>query len=122
MKLRIYTLMIVTFLSGVICGGAFTRFSIQRKINIVRTLPPDKIRMQILRILEGKLELTEEQKFRLTPILQTAQQDIIPLRKEVRGRVLSILENYTPQIESELTPKQIVKFQKLTEGFKNKLK
>ncbi len=80
-----------------------------------------RVNMQ-LRQLAGELELSEEQKTRLKPIIETRMSEIRALRmdqsldpQEKEVRLTSMQENYRSQLHSVLTSGQIQKLSELRE-------
>ncbi len=116
---------VVIFIAGLVTGGA-TAFGIVRWVGHHRGLNPGALAqgspragqpMQFgplqLRRLENKLDLTDEQRARIAPILNRTGEELGRDRREVQLRTALAIEKMQDDVAEALTPPQREKFEEM---------
>ena len=106
------------FIAGAVFGGFLTlRFYPQPEpaARTARPLPTslDQITPQILRRLAHRLELTEEQKEKIRPIIAEADREMRRLRQEGFRATMTVSKQMYAQLARELTPEQAEKLEQM---------
>lgn len=113
MKLKIYTLTTGLFLVGVLCGVLLTIGFAKRQIKAVTASPTAEVSERLVRFLDRQLKLSDEQEIKVAEIIQQSTDEILPLRKELRERILTIMQTYHPQVAEQLDDAQKAKLEQL---------
>lgn len=72
--------------------------------------------------LASRLELSQEQKAQLEPMIEKQRDEMLEIRRECRERVMSGRDNVKEQLESILTPEQMDKFKIAGKDFRQQHK
>lgn len=113
---KVVLVFIGVFVAGAICGGPL----------VGRWLRPDggKPRTgfwpQLTERLEKELKLTDEQKAKIRPIFQRAQEETQQLRRENVKAIAAVMDQMHTQVAAELTPEQKVKLEELQTKFRER--
>jgi Spy/CpxP family protein refolding chaperone len=114
---------VVIFVAGLVTGGA-TAFGIVRWVGHHRAMNPGALvqgsprtgqamqfGLQQLRRLESQLDLTDEQKARIAPIVGRTADELGRDRREVQLRTALAIEKMQDDVAEILTPEQRAKFE-----------
>jgi hypothetical protein len=104
-------------LLGAAAGSLGTGLFVKNRIETFREKGPPPITPLVMERLGRHLELNPEQRQAVKNILEDAQQDLGRLRQEFRPRVSAIFSECFRRIESELTPIQQKRFQRVKNRF-----
>jgi Spy/CpxP family protein refolding chaperone len=115
---------IVIFVAGLVTGGA-TALGIVRwaghhrgggamfGMGLARSGQMVPFGQQLMRSFANKLDLTEEQRAKIAPIVRRAASELARDRHEVQQRSAQTIERMQDQVREILTPEQRVKFEEL---------
>jgi len=98
-------LMLLVFISGGVVGGYLTaRVIMTRTQEAIRS--PSRVPERFARRLTRLLDLNEEQSLQMEIILSRNLKALVPLRREIRTRLLDQMDHTQKEIEVILTPEQ----------------
>lgn len=119
-NLKLSLLIVGIFACGVVVGG----FGAKRFIHPAR--PPgggsDGFGPSVFRRLTSELELTEQQRAAIEPIIKKAGDELRQLRQESMKQSGAVIEAMNTALNAELTPAQREKFTVLKETQKARMK
>jgi len=101
------------FFSGAILGAVC--FHVAMRFRMARGFDRDPAEMNkmIVRRLDSELDLSDEQRERIVPIVEEMQQKLQAVRRESRPRIEEILDEATLQAETGLSAEQRVRLHEL---------
>jgi len=115
------TIMLVTLVAGGLLGGL--PLHAQDASNTPAATPPMRRPAMSLQSLAKQLDLTDDQKTKVKPILEDMQKQIADLRKDTslspedrRAKMKDIRTSVGTQLKDILTPEQYAKWQKMGAG------
>jgi Spy/CpxP family protein refolding chaperone len=111
-SLKIWLLLALVFLAGVVAGVVGTRAMVRHAVQNA-ILHPEKTQVMLERNLTRKLELDNGQRVKLHQILAATHSDMKNLRREYQPRFFEVVSNAEGQITAILTPEQQAKFDRL---------
>jgi hypothetical protein len=96
----------IIFLSGAVLGVAGTRLYVQRAV--LRTVAGDMAQVEglIMGRLDDKLDLSDEQRRELRPILARALDELSAIRQESRPKADAAIDRAVADMKPRLTPEQ----------------
>lgn len=103
---KIWTGLVVLFLSGAVIGGAVTHCWVQAQFESRWESSSQAKRPWMLQRLTRKLDLTDGQKAGLEPIVNQAQEELFALRAQQQPQVEAIWGRTLAAIKPVLTPEQ----------------
>ena len=99
------------FIAGAICGGPF----------VGRLLQPHRPALpQMMEHLGRELNLSEEQKEKIRPLMLQAQQETQRLRRENVKAITEVMDRTHAAIAAELTPEQRIKQDEMRKRFRER--
>jgi Spy/CpxP family protein refolding chaperone len=116
---RVYLYFSVTFLLGVLAGGAGTFFYGWRMMGPQGGAAR---REKIIRHMTRKLDLNEKQVQKIRAIMEETGSKIRDLRKQHRPEFDAVRTESHDRIRKELTPEQAVKFEEMVKKFEERRK
>lgn len=108
-KLLAALALLITFVVGVVVGFVGERAIMIRKGGVPR-YPPAQF---IVRHLDRRLHLNDQQRVEITGIVQRHEQRIVVIWSGVRPQVRSEIESANAEIDRVLTPEQRAEFAKM---------
>jgi hypothetical protein len=105
-KLKLWSGLLVLFLSGIVIGAMGTWIIVENKAVDSLTRGRPDIPGIIIKKLTRELDLDETQKERITKIVCRAYQELLELRKRHAPEKKEILERSRSMIKAELSPEQ----------------
>lgn len=108
------------FLVGLV-AGAVIMFGVGRRIQAVRNAP-EQWSPLLMQRLAGELELSEEQREAVRPILTTGTEEIRQLRQRSIAQTIEIMQRMERDITAHLTPEQKVKYERIREERRERLR
>ncbi len=118
--LKLILLLVGIFLAGAVAGGFVTVEYVQAKLR--ERGQPEQWGPARLKLLEKRLELTEEQKEKLKPIIKRDVEELNKLRQSGFNETRRILQRMEADIAAVLTPEQKVKFDKVNEEMRERIR
>lgn len=101
--------LLITFVAGIVVGLVGDRAIMMRRPPIAR-YPPARF---IVRHLDRRLHLNDQQRTEITAIVQRHEQRIIAIWSGVRPQVRNEIEAANSEINRVLTPEQRAQFAKM---------
>jgi hypothetical protein len=120
MKIKVYLAIALVFLLGMLSGGLLVAQLAKSRVQTLATSSTEELSQMVLERLERDLGLSQEQSAAVSGILTTAVEEVDPLRAEVRGRSVQILEKYQAQIGGELDAAQRKALEEIVATFKKR--
>lgn len=96
----------VIFVSGVVAGVAGTRLYVRRAVLGVVAGDMGRVEGMILDRLDEKLDLSQEQRRELRPVLDGALGEMAAIRRESRPRVDAAIDRAVAGMKRHLSPEQ----------------
>lgn len=121
MKIKIYLVMVVVFLLGMLSGGLLVVQFVQSKVETLTTSSTREVYELFLERLDNKLDLSDQQEEKISKILEGAADEIEPLRAELRAKLSTLTRENVPKIGRELDPEQQKKFREMVDTIMKRL-
>jgi hypothetical protein len=99
-------LSLLILFSGILIGAGLTYISMQRHIPSQPEPGPEYFSERMMRHLAGELQLTDEQKAQLEPVIETHFQSMNQIRMEARPRISEEIKQMNEAIMAILTEPQ----------------
>lgn len=116
--LRIVLLGAACFVAGAALGaGGVTRYAVRQAKEIVNATPQERV-ARLGDRLDKRLELTEAQRERIQPHLETLVAETSAWRREARRALSPVFETVLAEIRSSLDPAQATEFDELLGGIR----
>jgi len=103
---KIWTGLVVLFISGAVIGGVVTHCWMQSQLETRWEASSQAKRPWMLQRLTRKLDLTDGQKAGLEPVVNQAQEELFALRAQQQPQVEAIWGKTLAAVKPVLTPEQ----------------
>ncbi len=113
---KIAVLLLALFVMGVVTGAALTVAIVKKKI-----AENDNWQGMTYRLYKQRLKLTPEQEEKLRPTFTLAGEELRAVRRETMRDIFGIIRRVNVEVEKELTPEQLVEFDKLREEIRTRM-
>jgi len=113
MKRRIYFIFAAVFLLGMVSGALLTVQLGIRQVATLSSTSTEALSAQLLDFLDRRLGLDEDQREEVAAVLDEAEREVAPLRRELRSRSRDILKTYRPRIAEVLDEDQRERFDRM---------
>ncbi len=113
---KVVLVFVGVFIAGAICGGPL----VGRWLQPERDGSHGRFRLQLMQRLEDELGLNDEQKIKIRPIVQRAQEETQRLRRENVKAIAAAMDQMHAQIAAELTAEQKVKLEDMRKRFRER--
>jgi uncharacterized membrane protein len=113
---KIAVLLLALFVMGVVTGAALTVAIVKKKI-----AENDNWQVTTYRLYKQRLKLTPEQEEKLRPTFTLAGEELRAVRRETMRDIFGIIRRVNVEVEKELTPEQLVEFDKLREEIRTRM-
>lgn len=121
MNRKIYLLIAVVFLLGMLSGGLLVTQIVQSRMRTLTANSTRDLYDLMLKRMDSKLDLTHTQMERISVIFEGAAKEIEPLRSELRAKLLELTRSNNMKIQDELDPKQRERYQHMVNSIIEKL-
>lgn len=114
------------FILGAVCGALLDQYIPGSRYRPSagrwdgRHRPPPDLKHRMLAFYERELDLTPEQKERLTTVLEESRSAMVEIRHGVREKMDTALRETKSRIRELLTPEQQEKFDRLGKRFRER--
>ncbi|MEO0414142.1 MAG: hypothetical protein AAF226_04215 [Verrucomicrobiota bacterium] len=108
--------MTVLFLLGMGCGVLLSVAVVKHKIKTATSRDTAEFTPIVLKFLDRRLDLSKDQENSVRQVLLKGEQEVLPLRKELRRNAYGIFLGYQPQIAEHLDEDQKAELNRIIEG------
>ena len=117
---KIYLGMLVIFISGLVIGSAGTGILLKTRFHRFRQAGVEDKQDRVMKMLNWKLKLNEQQQTRIRPIVGELLQNFSRLHSKVYPEIEVLMDQAVEEINKELTPDQQQKLGKLVQGIQSR--
>lgn len=113
-------LLVATFLTGMLAGGAVDRFVLFRQHRLLPTTGARFVAARVVRVLDRKLDLTPTQEAEIQRIVESRRKEVESVWRAMQPQVRAQLSKTNEEIEAVLTPDQREKFRHLRDQWEKR--
>ncbi|EAT16194.1 hypothetical protein HTZ97_04575 [Desulfuromonas acetoxidans] len=117
---KLWIVMVVVFVAGICVGVGGTGLFLRHKVTTVVEQGAPAISQLLVQRLSGRLDLSSDQEQQVTEILNSTQQQLAQLRRQIRPEVQVLIRQTVEEIRTDLSPAQQQEFDAFIQPFRER--